>query len=106
MSATAYSIALKQGATLSLSLKFTDDNGQVIDLTQATALVMQICDPLGTPVATPAIVPASEMGFATVTADTTAFPLAALPCQISVTAAGVTQISDTFTITVTRGVGS
>jgi hypothetical protein len=99
-------IRLKQGATLSLDLLFTDDNGAPIDLTQASAVSLLVCDAFGNQVATPAITPGSETGWATAIADTTAWPYGALPSQAQVTAAGVTQISDTFAIVIERGVAA
>ncbi len=97
-------LRLKQGATLALDLLFEDDNGAPIDLTQATAITMLICDPYGATVATPTVLPGAEMGWATVQADTTAWPYGALAGQAQVTAGGVTQISDTFRIILERGV--
>nr|WP_294547710.1 hypothetical protein [uncultured Rhodopila sp.] len=101
-----YLLRLKQGATLSLDLFFSDDNGAPIDLTQASSLGLLICDPFGNQVATPAITPAGETGWATVVAATAGWPYGALPCQASVTAGGITQISDTFAIIIERGVAA
>lgn len=95
-------ISLKQGATLALDLFFTDDNGAAIDLTQASAVTLSVYDPYGNPVATPTIVPGAEPGWATTTAATGAWPVGMLACEVAVTAAGVTQISDTFTISIQR----
>ena len=101
-----YLLRLKQGATLSLDLFFTDDNGAAIDLTQATWLSLLICDPYGATVAMPAVTPGTQTGWATVLASTAGWPYGALPAQAQVTAGGVTQLSDTFSIVIERGVSA
>ncbi len=101
-----YVTRLKQGATLALDHLFTDDNGAPIDLTQATSVVLLVCDAFGNQVASIAVAPTAEIGWGTVTADTTAWPYGALPCQYSVVAGGITEISDTFSIVIERGVNA
>jgi len=105
MSDTCGTVSLKQGATLALDLLFTDDNGNPISLSGATVSLL-VCDPYGNQVATPAFTPGSETGWGTVTADTTGWPYGGLPTQVQVVAGGMTQISDTFEITIQRGVAA
>jgi hypothetical protein len=104
--AFTYVVRLKQGATLALDLLFTDDSGNPINLATATSVGVLICDAFGNVVATPAVTLSAELGWGTVTADTTGWPYGGLPCQTEVVAAGITTISDTFYIFLDRGVNA
>ena len=96
---------LKQGATLSLDLLITDDLGNPVTLTAATVSLL-VCDAYGNAVATLAISPSASTGWATVTADTTLWPLGRLAAEVHVVASGATTISDTFFITIDRPVSA
>ena len=102
MSGFQPTLALKQGATLALDLFVTDDLGGAVDLSTLTAQLL-VFDPLGNPVAalTP-VLAGGQMGWATVIAATDAWPIGLLTSELRLTANSVTQISDSFLITIQR----
>jgi hypothetical protein len=98
-------LRLKQGATLLLDLLITDDLDQPIDLS-AAAVAIQVSDLLGNSMARLPVTPGAQQGWGTVAAATTGWPVGILNAEVQLSAAGLTQISDTFTLTIERPVAS
>lgn len=96
---------IKQGALLSISLAFQQDDGTPIDMTGAV-ITSQIRDGLGNLIATPTITPtALQLGQLSYTAQTDAtWPTPYVRSDIYVSLNDVPTYSDTFFISVTAPV--
>ena len=93
-------VAIKAGDTLQLTMQFLDLNGAPVDLTGAT-ITGQVRDPANLLVATPALSVTPIAGTVGIlVADTSAWPLGLLRCDLKIVMAGVVSHSDTFGITV------
>lgn len=99
MSGIASPLRLKQGASLALDMRITDDLNSPVNLSAATVTAV-VADPFGDQVATPTVTPAAEAGWFTISASTAGWPIGTLPVQITVAQGGVTEISEAFSITI------
>lgn len=98
-------LRLKQGATLSLDVLITDDNGQPVAWA-AGQVTAQICDLYGSLVANPTVNIAANQGWGTIVADTSTWPVGRLAGQLTLDADGVISISDSFPLTIERPVSA
>lgn len=98
-------IRIKQGEALLLQFTFVHEDGVTpVDLTNV-ALSSQVRDATGDLVATLAVTKTLQTGVATVTqADTSLWPLGMLRSDVKAISAGLSVLSDTFSIRVERAV--
>lgn len=97
-------VAIKQGAALILQLQFLNDDGTPVDLS-TVALSAQVRDALGNLVAALPIQRAATLGTASITqADTTAWPVGVLRCDVKAVMSGLAAYSQTFAVRVERAV--
>ena len=95
-------IEVKQGDTLSLGLQFSDDDGTPLDLS-SYAIAAEVRDSAEQLVGTLSITTGSD-GVASVSNDTSAWPLGNLRCDFKLTVDGAVIHSDTFGIKVSNKV--
>lgn len=96
-------IRVKRGGSLNLAIAMQDDAGAPVSIAGMT-LTMQVADSLGVPVANLTATHGDATGTATVSADTSAWPIGALSAQITMVAGSVTTIGESFTIQIERPV--
>jgi hypothetical protein len=97
-------ISIKQGASLSLALAFSNTDGSATSLTGAT-ITAQVRDSSDLMIAALTASVGSSAGQATLAAsDTSSWPIGTGRCDIKMTQAGLISFSDTFNIDVQRAV--
>jgi hypothetical protein len=97
-------VAIKQGAALILQLQFNNDDGTPADL-GAVALSSQVRDGLGNLIDSLPIALGATTGTASITvADTSAWPVGVLRCDIKAVMGGLPAYSQTFAVRVERAV--
>lgn len=97
-------ITIKQGASLSLDLAFSNADGTPTDLSGAS-ITAQVRDAVDTEVAALTATLGGLPGHASLVAtNTSGWPITALRCDVRVVQAGLTSFSETFQIYVERAV--